>query len=248
VDADPGLTEDRRLILMAAWMLVLANWVGQDYLAPQGFNFVLYLWFIALLAYYFGRPVPAMEPLRRRFERILGEPMPGPQVGADAHPPAAQAGMLLVVAAIAATSVASHQLTPFAMVGASLALVLIGARAAIDAHPRVRHGGVGVAFAGYTFSPATSDRSCPTSATRRAQRDPASSSGCGSDGHLFVVLERIVFSVAFWGLAALGALRRLRAGHWDPRGDCARGVHSGPSSWQSYGGDRPGCSCSRCHR
>ena len=38
-----GLTADRRLICIAAWFFVLANWIGQDFLAPQAFAFLMAL-------------------------------------------------------------------------------------------------------------------------------------------------------------------------------------------------------------
>jgi hypothetical protein len=38
-----GLTRDERLLWTATWFFVLGNWVGQDYLAPQAFAFVLSL-------------------------------------------------------------------------------------------------------------------------------------------------------------------------------------------------------------
>ncbi|HEY9439445.1 MAG TPA: hypothetical protein VIS29_12490, partial [Streptomyces sp.] len=36
-------SEDWRLVWAAVWIFQLANWVGQDYLAPQGFAYLLYL-------------------------------------------------------------------------------------------------------------------------------------------------------------------------------------------------------------
>ncbi len=36
-----GVTGDERLLWTAAWLFVLGNWIGQDYLAPQAFAFVL---------------------------------------------------------------------------------------------------------------------------------------------------------------------------------------------------------------
>lgn len=38
-----GLTRDWRIVWTAAWLFVLANWLGQDYFAPQSFAYVLYL-------------------------------------------------------------------------------------------------------------------------------------------------------------------------------------------------------------
>ncbi|MDX6502931.1 MAG: hypothetical protein QOE29_56, partial [Gaiellaceae bacterium] len=41
VFAVAGLTRDVRLRWTAAWLFVVANWIGQDYLAPQAFAFTL---------------------------------------------------------------------------------------------------------------------------------------------------------------------------------------------------------------
>jgi hypothetical protein len=38
-----GLTRDWRIVWTSAWLFVLANWLGQDYFAPQSFAYVLYL-------------------------------------------------------------------------------------------------------------------------------------------------------------------------------------------------------------
>jgi O-antigen/teichoic acid export membrane protein len=40
---------DRRAAFLSMWFFLLANWVGQDYFAPQAFGFILYLGIIILL-------------------------------------------------------------------------------------------------------------------------------------------------------------------------------------------------------
>lgn len=105
----------RRAIAMA--MLVLFNWVGQDYFAPQGLNFLLHLVFIALLAtlYPLARPRSGPVDLLQRLpwwrqvsprDRELPEP---------AHPPAVRGGLLAALVAVFAASTVSHQLTPVFM-------------------------------------------------------------------------------------------------------------------------------------
>ncbi|RFU38982.1 lipopolysaccharide biosynthesis protein, partial [Actinomadura logoneensis] len=37
----------------AAWLFIAANWVGQDYLSPQAFAYLLYLYFVAILVNWF---------------------------------------------------------------------------------------------------------------------------------------------------------------------------------------------------
>ncbi|MEU6376183.1 lipopolysaccharide biosynthesis protein [Streptomyces sp. NPDC046909] len=96
------------------WVFVLSGWVGQDYFSPQGFTYLLYLVFVALLLVYFRAPrvlwtkkrpgEAEVEPTNRRQRAVL----------------------LMVVIGLFAASVPAHQLTPFVMLGVLAALVLIG--------------------------------------------------------------------------------------------------------------------------
>ncbi len=45
-----ALASDRRAVWLAAWLYVVASWVGQDYFAPQALAFVLYLLLIGVTA------------------------------------------------------------------------------------------------------------------------------------------------------------------------------------------------------
>ncbi|KOV70205.1 membrane protein [Streptomyces sp. MMG1121] len=96
------------------WLFVLCGWVGQDYFSPQGFTYLLYLMFVAILLVWFRpqrviwtrlRPGEAeVEPVDRRQRCVL----------------------LLVLIGLYAASVPAHQLTPFIMLGVLTALVLFG--------------------------------------------------------------------------------------------------------------------------
>ncbi|GGU94523.1 hypothetical protein GCM10010260_32100 [Streptomyces filipinensis] len=96
------------------WLFVLCGWVGQDYFSPQGFTYLLYLMFVAILLVWFRpprviwtgfRPGEAeVEPVDRRGRAVL----------------------LLVLIGLYAASVPAHQLTPFVMLGVLAALVLLG--------------------------------------------------------------------------------------------------------------------------
>ncbi|MFD5571357.1 lipopolysaccharide biosynthesis protein [Streptomyces cadmiisoli] len=96
------------------WIFVLSGWVGQDYFSPQGFTYLLYLVFAAMLLVWFraprviwskARPGEAeVEPANRRQRTVL----------------------LLVVIGLFAATVPAHQLTPFVMLGVLTVLVLIG--------------------------------------------------------------------------------------------------------------------------
>jgi hypothetical protein len=51
-----SMTGDRRLIWLGLWFFNLANWVGQDYFAPQAFGYFLYLVILAVLLTWFVIP------------------------------------------------------------------------------------------------------------------------------------------------------------------------------------------------
>ncbi|MFF7972982.1 lipopolysaccharide biosynthesis protein [Streptomyces sp. NPDC007905] len=96
------------------WIFVLSGWVGQDYFSPQGFTYLLYLAFVAVLLVWFRAPrmiwtrycpgEAEVEPTDRRQRAVL----------------------LLVLIGLYAASVPAHQLTPFMMLGVLTALVLLG--------------------------------------------------------------------------------------------------------------------------
>ncbi|MHB9850053.1 lipopolysaccharide biosynthesis protein [Streptomyces krungchingensis] len=96
------------------WIFALSGWVGQDYFSPQGFTYLLYLVFVAILLVWFraprvlwtkARPGEAeVEPTNRRQQAVL----------------------LMVLTGLFAATVPAHQLTPFVMLGVLAVLVLIG--------------------------------------------------------------------------------------------------------------------------
>lgn len=93
---------------------MLSGWVGQDYFSPQGFTFLLYLAFVAILLVWFRAPHVLWTKMRPGEAEV--EPTDRRQ----------QAVLLLVLIGLFAASVPAHQLTPFVMLGVLTALVLIG--------------------------------------------------------------------------------------------------------------------------
>ncbi|MFF9393995.1 lipopolysaccharide biosynthesis protein [Streptomyces griseoluteus] len=95
------------------WLFALSGWVGQDYFSPQGFTYLLYLVFVAILLVWFRAPhmiwsrfrpgEAEVEPADRRLRVVL----------------------LLVLIALFLACVPAHQLTPFVMLGVLAALVLL---------------------------------------------------------------------------------------------------------------------------
>ncbi|MEV6049871.1 polysaccharide biosynthesis C-terminal domain-containing protein [Streptomyces sp. NPDC052107] len=96
------------------WLFVLCGWVGQDYFSPQGFTYLLYLMFVAILLVWFRPPRVIWTKFRPGEAEV--EPADRRQ----------RAVLLLVLIGLYAASVPAHQLTPFVMLGALAALVLLG--------------------------------------------------------------------------------------------------------------------------
>ena len=119
-----------RATWLAGFLLVVGNWVGQDYFSPQSLNYVLYLTFLAILVNWFTDPglsrTTQDQPggLNRVHRFVFGRLEPG-----ELDPRPASTGqrvfLLAILIGIVLVSVMSHQLTPFYMTGACLALVLI---------------------------------------------------------------------------------------------------------------------------
>ncbi|MEW2163101.1 lipopolysaccharide biosynthesis protein [Streptomyces sp. NPDC007084] len=96
------------------WFFTLCGWVGQDYFSPQGFTYLLYLVFVAILLVWFR--APRVLWTKRRPGEAEVEPADRRQ----------QAVLLMVLIGLFAATVPAHQLTPFVMLGVLAVLVLVG--------------------------------------------------------------------------------------------------------------------------
>ncbi|MEU3184287.1 hypothetical protein ABZ707_08740 [Streptomyces sp. NPDC006923] len=111
-------SDDRRLVWTAVWIFQLANWVGQDYLSPQGFAYLLFLTVFAVVVRHFVRPGTA----GRLRDRSLLDP-----AAASVPPPTGNRQRAVCVALLVPLVVAvnaSHQLTPVMLCMTLLALCL----------------------------------------------------------------------------------------------------------------------------
>ncbi len=230
---------------LAGFLFTVGNWVGQDYFSPQSFNYVLYLVFLAILVNWFTEPRLSSPPhvvvswLARVHRRIFGIVRPG-ELPSQPASTGQRAFLLAVLITIVVVSTTSHQLTPFYMVGACLALVLIRrcrlsglpilfavivvgwlSFAAVDywsGHLASIFGGVGNLGANVTSS--VGERLAGSSAT-----------------HLLTLHTRVGMTGAIVGLAVLGLLRRRFRG-FDDRVLIALFVLPIPTlGLQSYGGE-----------
>lgn len=96
------------------WIFALSGWVGQDYFSPQGFTYLLYLVFVAVLLVWFRAPHVLWA--KRRPGELEVEPADRRQ----------RAVLLVVLIALFAATVPAHQLTPFVMLGVLAVLVMVG--------------------------------------------------------------------------------------------------------------------------
>jgi hypothetical protein len=213
-----AFTRDPRLVWGTVWIFYAANWINQDYLSPQAFAYLLYLTILGLLLTYLrprGTEVETGGWATRRLRTLLR--VRPPEVPAGEGSRWTPAAVLAVVVLLYAVAVASHQLTPFALLIGVAALVAMGQCTArglpllmavilalwvtFVAHGYVS-GHLGTLLSGF------GDIGKDTSANVTARIN-------GSALHLVVIRERLVLSGVLWLLALLGGIRRFRAGSGD---------------------------------
>jgi hypothetical protein len=183
-------TEDPRVVPLALWTFALTNWVAQDYLSPQAIAFVLYLVVLAVLLAWFGTHGPVRRPATAR-------------VAAAA-----------VVLGSAAAVVASHQLTPSAVLLTTAGLVAFRLTT-MRTLPLI----VGIAAIGWLVVVAVpylagniDDLRAQLGNFSENIRSSLGDRVGGSSGHEAVVRSRLLFTGAVWGAALAAAIVRLRAG------------------------------------
>jgi hypothetical protein len=119
------LTGDRRLPYLAVLLYEgLIAWVGQDYLSPQAFGYLLWLGIMAIVIRWLLAPTPAHARLRlvNRVRAFLLARRPAPPEASEAMRWVAFALVAVLYFAI----VAAHQLTPYMSLLGVAGLVLLG--------------------------------------------------------------------------------------------------------------------------
>jgi len=119
------LVGERRIVWLAVLLYEgLVSWVGQDYLSPQAFGFLLWLGMALIILRWLRRPTPAPDHggrlARLRAPLLAGLP-PAPDTTR-----AMRAVAVAVVAVIFFAIVAAHQLTPYMALAGIGALSLLG--------------------------------------------------------------------------------------------------------------------------
>ncbi|MEV4435702.1 polysaccharide biosynthesis C-terminal domain-containing protein [Streptomyces sp. NPDC049585] len=219
---------DWRAKWTALWLFVLCGWVGQDYFSPQSLNYFFYLLFVAVLVVWFRWP-----------GQLRGKRLPGEQEVAPAGRGTSVALLALVIALFAA-SVASHQLTPFVMLGVLTALVL--ARRLTPAGLPLLCTVLLAVWVGFLAEPYWSGHfddlfgglgslggNVSASVSGRIQG--------GSATHKAVLYVRVALAAGVLVCAALGWWRRRRAGLADVVLPVLAAVPFLAFGMQSYGGE-----------
>jgi hypothetical protein len=211
-----GLTSDERVVYAATWLFLLANWVGQDYLAPQPLGFLLSMMILGLCL----RCAPPIRGHRR-------EP-------ASRAPSLSPRAALLVGGLCYLGLVVTHQLSPVMVIVTVSGLALFVRRIPLWipvamglvelwwvalAWPHIEHHFELLSFDPFSRPGGSLDRSA------------------GLPGLEFVTWAMYALGAVVALLALLGWIRRRRAGCWDTP---AMIVAVGPPVvmlLQSYGGE-----------
>lgn len=218
-------TPNKRLVWLAIWLFFITNWIGQDYISPQGLFFFFYLLILAMLLKWFKTPpdVAAHRPhqQRRRFRRffVLSDWLTAPDPIATPLPARQRAALLLSIVMMLAFMTYSHQLTPFFVVIVTIPLIVFGrisrklwwlpclvlamafgwlftmAQPYLIGHSSNIFGGLGQFFTSFNAN-----------VSSRVGGDPQ---------HTFIARLRLLMPLGLWGLAFVGAMFRLRKGHRD---------------------------------
>lgn len=225
----------------AAWLFCVLNWVGQDYFSPQGFSYLLYLVFIAVLITWFrgsGPDSPTITSKPRRNGDKTRMLVPG-ELPARPTQPSLRVTLLLLLVGVFVVATFSHQLTPFAMMAALTGLVLVR-RCTATGLPWLL-GVILAAYISYLASVYWSGHfvSLVTGLGNLISNLLAGTAGRASGGsaeHHAVLFVRLGITVGVFVLAAVGVLRRRRRGV-DDRVALVLLLAPLPAIVESYGGE-----------
>ncbi|WP_219469254.1 hypothetical protein [Nonomuraea rhizosphaerae] len=228
----------------AALLFVLAQWIGQDYFSPQGFTFALYLAYVAILLRWFGRVEPRTKPIAPKgLRKLLGRldaMMPG-EIANTGTFRADRLLMLMLLLALFFAATASHQITPFMMLGVLTALLILKRTKLTWVLPFFLGLGV-LAWISYeTVGFWAGQIDAIFGGLGRILTNLQRNTGdriAGSDpAHTMVLQARLGILVVILALAATGLLRRLRRGVADRAALILLCVPVLALGLQSYGGE-----------
>ncbi|MFO7250905.1 MAG: hypothetical protein DIU60_009165, partial [Actinomycetes bacterium] len=228
----------------AALLFVLVQWIGQDYFSPQGFTYLLYLSFVAVVLRWFGRverrtaPIPEKGFIRRTLAR-LDALTPG-ELPPQGEPRDRLLALLLLIGLFTATT-ATHQVTPFMMLGALTGFILLRRTTLTLALP-VLLGTIVVAWISYQATPYWSGHFDQLfGGIGRIFENLQQNTGDRLEGtdpeHAIVLQTRLGILAVILLLAGIGLLRRLRRGVLDRVAVVLLCIPVLALAMQSYGGE-----------
>jgi hypothetical protein len=207
-------SKDARITWLALWVFYSCNWVGQDYVSPQGVGFLLWLAMLAGLLKWFVpspaglAPAPSLRAVPRYFgpRGLRAIPADGPAV-ANVQ----SVGVLLVVLVIFGATVSGHQLTPFPVLLAVSGLAIF-AGLQTPRLPLIMAVGL-AAWIGYMTTRYLEGHLGtlvgPLGSVGQNLSQNVGTRVTGSPGHGFIVQMRLIGTGVIWALAAAGFARRL---------------------------------------
>ncbi len=221
-----AFTKDSRLIWLAIWIFFLTNWVGQDYFAPQAFGFFLHLVVLGIFLTWFQvktnlpvihlRQQTVWTPLTNFYRslviRFSKREIAGPRIESIQ-----QTGLALVAVAAFFAVISSHQLTPFMTLSTILALLIFKRCRRRDLLILM----VVLQLTWLTYMSITFLEGANLAVFQSIGRlfsnidDSLKDYSQSSPGRLFASRVIQFTTLGVWGLAFLGAIRRLRNGYWD---------------------------------
>lgn len=225
------LSTDRRVVWLAMWLFITTNWIAQDYFAPQALGFFVFLVLTTLVVRWLARRDLAAPPAApaggtgegdridraRRWWPVLRTVIGGRESRVAALGSRRRTGLVAALVLAFGFLVSAHQLTPFFVLGATVVLVVLW-RIPWPTLPVLMAVMIGAWVVFFAVPYLTGHLDTVVDAVGAVgQGVSASVLGRlgGSDEHVIVVRARVLFTLCVWALAALGVVRRLRAGRWD---------------------------------
>ncbi len=219
-------TTDRRLVWLGVWFFYLANWVGQDYFAPQALGYFFHLVILGICLTWFTSGAAAevsdglrwprlVQPLAGLYNRLVActEVDDAPAIKTSSlHYVSVMVVLILGYGAV----VASHQLTPFMTVAAVTALVMFKRCSA--RYLPILMGVMLSAWLFYVAIPFLSDYTHWYSSFGDVSANVVGSVHNIQDssvGRTFVAWSARLLTVGVWGLGMLGVAWRWRHGYKD---------------------------------
>ncbi|GII03969.1 hypothetical protein [Planobispora takensis] len=228
----------------AALLFVIVQWIGQDYFSAQGFTYAIYLAFVAILLRWFGRVEPRRAPMpaKGRLRRLLAR-LDGLTPGELSHSTGVydRSIMLILLIGLFVTATASHQITPFMMLGALTGLILLRRCSLSWAMPFFL-GLIVLAWISYQTTTFWSGHIEQLfGGLGRILDNLQSNTGDRIEGsdpkHALVLMARLGICAVILLLAATGLLRRLRRGVGDRAALLMLCIPVLALGLQSYGGE-----------